>query len=391
MTVTVAHDRLDDELRDLRRQRTEQQRETRSLRLEVAHDADGAPTRLAESINREDELANAIRELEAEKQAQLSTMNHLPAGGQETGLDRHRLDEIANSNGSLGNRVAVGEYKSQQELIEFTGRALAAVSPGPVAPPPATLPVRYAPNVVVPPQPPFTLLDQFASVQMDSRTVTFMRRVGTSDSAAVVQPGQLKPESGVQYEAVEASAEVVATWIKVNRIDLNDISGLQSDLQNALGYDIRHEVEALLLAAIIGTTGVLAPDVSADGNTPDKLLTAVGALAALGVQPNFVALNPIDATAAVKEREGTDGAYISGSPWAILPPLVQSAAITPGEALAGDSRIAAQLGVRQGLTIEIGTESDDQIKNRVTVLVEGRWAPMVTVPGAVAHITLGTP
>jgi hypothetical protein len=104
-----------------------------------------------------------------------------------------------------------------------------------------------------------------------------------------------------------------------------------------------------------------------------------------------VALHPTDATAAFKEREGTDGSYLAGSPWDKLPPIVQSAALAAGQVLARDSRIAARLGVRAGLTVHIGQESDDLLRNQVTVLVEGRWAPMVLVPAALALIDVATP
>ena len=61
---------------------------------------------------------------------------------------------------------------------------------------------------------------------------------------------------------------------------------------------------------------------SADTTTVDKLLTTVGQLIASGVRPNFIALHPTDATAAWKEREGTEAGYLAGSPWDRLPPVI---------------------------------------------------------------------
>ena len=66
-----SRDRLDDELTGLRRQRTEAQRESRSLRLEVAQDVPEAATKLAQSLNRQDELQSAIAELDRQKQERL--------------------------------------------------------------------------------------------------------------------------------------------------------------------------------------------------------------------------------------------------------------------------------------------------------------------------------
>ena len=54
-----------------------------------------------------------------------------------------------------------------------------------------------------------------------------------------------------------------------------------------------------------------------------------------------------------------------------------------------DSRVAAFLGVRQGITVHVSTaDQDDLIRNRVTTLLEGRWAPAVTTPGAISLVDL---
>ena len=225
---------------------------------------------------------------------------------------------------------------------------------------------------------------------MDGRTAEFMRRQGGVANAAVQAEGAVKAAADIVYEPVEMPAVTVATWLKINRQELDDIPGFQEDIDEALRYGVRTEVLRLLVAAIGATTGVGAPDVSADDTVPDKLLTSVGALYAAGVQPNIIGLHPTDAVAAAKVREGAEGAYLSGNPWALMPPIVPSAALTPGEALVGDTRIGAYLGVREGLTAFVGQESDDLVRNRVTILVEGRWAPCVVVPAALSLVDLTT-
>ena len=60
----------------------------------------------------------------------------------------------------------------------------------------------------------------------------------------------------------------------------------------------------------------------------------------------------------------------------------------PGlQLLAGDSLIGAKLGIRSGLSVSVGEESDDRTRNRVTILSECRVAPLVLVPAAFASFT----
>ena len=88
--TTANHDRLDDELTRLRRQRTEAQRESRALRLEVARDVPEAATKLAESLNHESELQSAIAELDSQKQQRLAASN---GAGADLVLRSQSLDE----------------------------------------------------------------------------------------------------------------------------------------------------------------------------------------------------------------------------------------------------------------------------------------------------------
>ncbi len=385
-------------LDDLRRQRkaARDQRDTARDAF-AASDYDGDVTQ-SPLFKRAERAVAEVRQVEAdialaegEEQNLLRGFNGNGASGYTVGmaqsLDEQLLGELAGTTHEIRNYVRAGELVSVDDAAGLTGRYLAATTV-----PAGGLPASFPTGIVTPPQPPLTLLDVIPSTPQDTRVATYMRRKGGAGAAAVTQPGAVKPQSNVVYEAVDVEAEVVACYVKVNRVDVDDVPGLMADLQNgALRYDVLHAVEALLVAEITGTTGLLAPNVSGDGNVPDKLLTAVGLLTASGVVPNFIALNPTDATLAYKEREGDQNGYVAGSPWEKLPPVVQSPALPAGEALVGDSRVGAALGVRQGVTVAVGTEGSDLIQNVLTVLLEGRWAPMVLQPAALAHIDLATP
>ena len=110
-------------------------------------------------------------------------------------------------------------------------------------------------------------------------------------------------------------------------------------------------------------------------NAIDRLIVAVAEQRLTGANVTFAAMNPLDA-AAVAIGKGSDGHYTfdsspfaSGGPMAGVTP-VQSAGLARGTALIGDSGIGAKMGIRSGLAIYVGQESDDMSRNRVTIFCE---------------------
>lgn len=94
-----------------------------------------------------------------------------------------------------------------------------------------------------------------------------------------------------------------------------------------------------------------------------------------------------------ESRAGTDGHpinAISADGRIRRLPLVSTEARDDGQVLVGDSRVGARLGVRQAIGLVAGQEQDDMTRNRITILVEGRWTPLVTVPTAFAVHDLST-
>ena len=226
-----------------------------------------------------------------------------------------------------------------------------------------------------------------ATKVFDGRVCSYMVRTG-GGNADVAPEGTVKPEASIVYTPKDIEAVTVAEWTKVNRQDLDDVDGLASDLQNVLTYDVRAKVEELLATAIISTSGIGAPDVAADGNTVDKLITATMLLLASGVVPNFIAMAP--GRGRHLEGEGANARRLPRR-LALGPPAPgrPDPALAPGKAMIGDSRVAASLGVRQGITVHVSTaDQDDLVRNRVTTLLEGRWAPAVTTPGAISLVDL---
>jgi hypothetical protein len=344
-----------------------------------------------------------VRALETEEQAILQQMSGGNGGGGSARLlgaplhldaeGRSRLADVAWSSMPIQNQIKVGDLLSAEQTAGLTGGAIEAA---------VTVPGGGgATGFIGPigaPAPPTSLLDLFRSVTFDTREADVMRRSGVSD-AAIQVIGTIKHEASIEYTADSVRAVPVASWVKANRVDLDDFDGLQGDIAQTLRYGVMREVERLLLqgvpasadgAAVPGLlTDPLAPAITAT-NLADAVGQAKAQLIATGVQPNFVAASPATIEEE-EERTGSDGHYvgtIDDQGRVRRLPLVESVALADGDVVVGDSRLAAALGVRQGISLFVGTDQDDLVRNRATLLVEGRWAPLVAVASAVAHFTL---
>jgi hypothetical protein len=305
------------------------------------------------------------------------------------------LAELAASTAAIRTNVPIGPLMTMEETVGLTGRALHAAldvpdgggATGFVGP-------------IAPPAPPTSLLDFFGSVPFTTRTADVMRRSGAAD-AAIQVAGTIKHEASLTYTADSLRALTVASWLKANRQDLDDVEALLADIQQALRYGVLVKVEDLLLnGAPADADGGAVPGLLDAPFTPTVTATtldgAVGQmkaqLIATGVQPNFAAANAVTIEAE-ESRVGTDGHpvnAISDDGRIRRLPLVSAEALADGQVLVGDSRVAARLGVRQPISLLIGQEADDMTRNRVTILTEGRWTPLVSVPTAIAHFTLGS-
>lgn len=247
-----------------------------------------------------------------------------------------------------------------------------------------------------PPRPPRSFANLFAADGMPARSIDFLQRQGVNVGAAIAAPGSVKAEAQIQYINRRIEAVVLAVHIRLLRQDLFDIDGFQASVQDALVNDtggVLPLAEDLLLngddaadvEGILNSTGVIATDVTGVTEMADKVAKGVATLALTGVAANFVCVNPLDAFLIRTAKESGSGGYLGTS--AITPPLIESAALAQGTALVGNSA-GARFRVREGLSVTIGTDSDDLTKNRVTCLVETRLVPQVDQPGMFARVPL---
>lgn len=337
------------------------------------------------------------RELETRILGSLAGVVDAPGLGLANDLQaQDRLREIAQSSAPLSNYIRVGEFSSIDELCATFGQVTGARYATTTMPDVATLPGTFS-GIAAHPEPAQDLLGVWGIQPMTERVVSYLQR-GASPSggdgisaAEVVAPGAIKPSLDASYEPSQAEAAVVAVWTKALRADLADFGGLREDIGQLLANEVRTRLEANLLAAIGAASGVLTtPNVTAAANIVDAVVLTVAELRARGVRPTFVALHPSDVAAFMIAKESTAGGYLfPSSPFGQggLPPLVQSVALGAGEVLLGDASLAGYIGVREGLSIAVGEESEDYTRNMCTLLCETRAVPVIKVPTALAHFT----
>lgn len=146
-------------------------------------------------------------------------------------------------------------------------------------------------------------------------------------------------------------AKTIAAWKKLRRQQLADVPALAQTINSRLFYSVNRRLENQILAG--------------DGTGANLL----GLLHTTGIAD--VAYVRLD----------SDGSF--GSPpttmWGL--PLIVSTVMPQGKALVGDFSIGCQLFIREGLNVRMSdSDSDDFLRNRVTVLAEMRaglatWQP----------------
>jgi HK97 family phage major capsid protein len=259
--------------------------------------------------------------------------------------------------------------------------------------------------IVGPVQRPLTMLDVLPVINVLSNQYEYIRVSHVNSAGVQGAEGDQKPEGNVYPTLVTTKIATVAEWMRASRQVLSDNVQLTTFLTNLLAYDVRQKAEALILngdetdpegfdglitaAPVLATTETLAPDIISQGLT---------FLTNLGYQPGFVALHPLDfhRLRTLKASGGSEE-YMVGS-WAnpSAPnvwntPIVQSPALTEGEALIVDPSKVAVLD-RQEVQVAVSTEDrDNLIKNLVTLIAEARFGLAIFDDAAIGKVNLPVP
>jgi hypothetical protein len=220
-----------------------------------------------------------------------------------------------------------------------------------------------------------------------SARIVWSEKRNPDGNAGMVAEGGVKPLIDFDIVATASDARKVADKIKVSTEMLEDIDYMAAEIESELKYKVDMLVDAQLLTGD-GTAPnlkgidtyvggyVLTTITTTEPNNADAIRAAVAQIVSLNFNPNFVALNPIDA-ANLDLAKASDGHYV-------FPPfttqngqtiagvrVVETNQIPVGSFLIGDG---SRYKVRnyKPFTISYGWVNDDFEKNLVTVIGERR-------------------
>lgn len=221
----------------------------------------------------------------------------------------------------------------------------------------------------------------------------WVQQSGKEGGAAMTAEGATKSQADFDLVLASAAVRKVTAYVKVSKEMLDDIPLMESEINQELTELIQLEIDTQVLSGD-GTgqnlTGILenavafAPGTFATGqanavdeaNNQDVLRIAINQIAIAHFNANFIVMHPSDA-AAMDLQKASDGHYVlppfSTAANTIIKgiPIVTNVGMTEGDYLVGDFTKSG-VRFREGLTFDVGYESDDFIKNFVTILAEAR-------------------
>lgn len=211
------------------------------------------------------------------------------------------------------------------------------------------------------------------------------------NEAGMVAEGALKPQS--DFDLVEVSKEVkkIATYIKVSKEMLADLSfmageingelmelvELKLDEQILLGDGVGSNLEGIDLNAVAWAAGTFAAQID-NANNSDVLRVAIAQIMQANFEANAILLNPADC-AAMQLTKSSTGEYTypmfipmaDGITRVKGIPVIENNLVREGEFYVGDFT-KSNLRVREEMNIQVGYVNDDFTKNLVTILCEMR-------------------
>jgi len=316
-----------------------------------------------------------------------------------------QLAALANSSAPIG-RVNLGQYMSAEEWCGLIGSGLDAPSKLAAFTDNAPSLRNDQRQFGITPQlrRPLRFLDVVEAVPVTSKTHDYVREEGSLDGAAETPEGMVKPEIGATYTDQQARVETIAGWTKVLKQQLDDVDALAGAIGDRASYMVMRRLEGQVIAGdglgvnlqgLINTTGIANVTFDAAQLAADQVLEGIVDVILSGAEPNVVCLSVRDWANMLKVKATGSGEYLSGGAFGAISRVLWDVAVVPveslavGTALVGDTRGSMRILVREGVNVIISdADSDDLIRNRATVLAEGRFGVEVFQPAAWCAVDL---
>lgn len=276
----------------------------------------------------------------------------------------------------------------------------------------------YLPGIVDIRYAPLSVAQLFAQGSTNSPIVSYVKEATETQGAAATAEKTKKGQADAAFARVNEQVGKVAAFFKITDEMLQDVAQAESFLSNRLIAQVGREEEneslngigypalngilgrtGLQTAISAGTTGTLAdPMVLAEAI--HRQVTVIRTTAF--VEPDAVVINPTDWQYLQLARDANKQ-YFAGGPftgaygnggysnvaalWGLR--VVQSPRIAAGTALVGGFQEGGQFFRRQGITVELANQNeDDFVNNLITVRAESRSALAIYRPGAFGKVTV---
>ncbi len=247
---------------------------------------------------------------------------------------------------------------------------------------------------------PIQVTDIIPTIQISQNAFIYMEETTFTNAAVETAEGAPKPEAALALTQRTSLVRKIAVWIPVTDEQLEDVPGIQSYIEQRLSFMVRQRLDSQILVG----TGVApnlygivpqAGQTQAKGAdpTPDAVYKAMTKVRVTGrAMPDYFVVHPND-WQDIRLLRTLDGIYIWGSPMDAGPeriwglPVVVTDGITEGTGLVGDFGNFSLLAERKQLTIKVGFQNDDFIRNQRSIVAEIRVALAVLRANAFATVT----
>ena len=245
----------------------------------------------------------------------------------------------------------------------------------------------------------YGILENVNTGATDSKFVTYVQQTADSDGRWVGE-GVAKTESEPTWSEISEEVKKLATYVKVSKEMLEDLSFIRGEINNDLMSGVRESIENALLNGAGGTSinglldasmglptfgaGVFANAIQ-DANISDLLRCVKAQIEAVNFTPTHVVLNPQD-IATIQLTKGSDSTYTypmylptqSGDGEMIIAGMrvISSTYMTAGNYPVRDlSKVNVKF--RNNINMSVGLDADDFTRNMITILAEARLVSYV--------------
>jgi HK97 family phage major capsid protein len=251
------------------------------------------------------------------------------------------------------------------------------------------------------------LLDIVSRGTAESNVISWVSQANKDGAAAQTGEGLAKNQIDFDLVVNSESLKKTTAYIKISEEMLNDISFIESEINNELMREILKAVEAqvysgagtgtnlngIVTQATAFAAGTFALSVD-NANVADVLTVAANQIKlAEHDAPNYIMLNPSDVTALkLIKTSATDKRYVdrlvmvAGEMSLDGIPILETTLVPQDKYLIGD--FSKSTVFDKGMVdIKVGYENDDFTKNLVTILAEWRGLNIIKTNDTTAFVT----